>query len=738
MAEFIPSLNTIRQFKVQPTQGEWALLSFLDRILDDSFEVYFNPFLNGDRPDVVILKKYGGAFIIEVKDWNLDLYKLDQRKHWHLAHPKNKGEEHALILSPIDQCLRYKKNLFELHVENLLERYIRDSNLWGVVTCGVYFHNATQKKVEDLILPAYSTNPRDEKFIDHTELIGSDGLEERSFKERLRRHYMLTNNAHYFDDGLYASFHRLLLPPLHTKDQGKFISRFDARLKKQDPSLFMYSKKQDELIFDKQKRQQWRIKGVVGSGKTTLLAAKAVQAYKELIESGIKEPKILILTFNITLKNFIHDKLQQVNEEFNWGSFLINNYHKFIRSQFNNLGIIYHRFKDETDEEFFKRYYDNYNLFIPYDDRTERFDVIFIDEIQDYKREWMDIIKDFFLIKEGEYPRGGYYLLGDAKQNIYTREISHKDVATNVLGVHTLDSCFRSDWKIKDLALGFQQKFFNNKYEVDTSLFSEEDSLFSRQNLQQGSINYKYLKSNDWHQPLFSIIHNSIENEFSNVSINDITVLGTELEFLRFFDTFYRYRTRSRTSTMFESYEMMFMNGFNKIRNEGVKKLNLSLCNLINKNKSEQRSAITKFIAAYELYEHYPSLFKVSIDLLGARFGFDTEELLSVMNKYKEEYSFFKKKVLGKDFSKDYEKIRENKKIHFWMNSGNIKISTVHSFKGWESDTVFLLLPPVNHSESFEELIYTGLTRARSNLFIINLGNDEYHENMKTLVDAYK
>ena len=66
----------------------------------------------------------------------------------------------------------------------------------------------------------------------------------------------------------------------------------------------MYSKKQDELIFDKDKRIVWRLKGVVGSGKTTMLAAKAVQSYKELTEQGIQNPKILILTFNITLKNF--------------------------------------------------------------------------------------------------------------------------------------------------------------------------------------------------------------------------------------------------------------------------------------------------------------------------------------------------------------------------------------------------------------------------------------------------
>ncbi|MCS2953790.1 NERD domain-containing protein [Bacteroides thetaiotaomicron] len=58
-----------------------TLLYFLKNVLDDSFEVYFNPFLNGDRPDVLIMRKDYGVMIIEVKDWNLHNFKLDNRKN---------------------------------------------------------------------------------------------------------------------------------------------------------------------------------------------------------------------------------------------------------------------------------------------------------------------------------------------------------------------------------------------------------------------------------------------------------------------------------------------------------------------------------------------------------------------------------------------------------------------------------------------------------------------------------
>ena len=82
MAIFYPTIERINQFKVQPTDGERALLSFLERTLDDSFEVYFNPFLNGDRPDVLIMRKGYGVMVIEVKDWNLDIFQLNEKRKW--------------------------------------------------------------------------------------------------------------------------------------------------------------------------------------------------------------------------------------------------------------------------------------------------------------------------------------------------------------------------------------------------------------------------------------------------------------------------------------------------------------------------------------------------------------------------------------------------------------------------------------------------------------------------------
>lgn len=148
-----------------------------------------------------------------------------------------------------------------------------------------------------------------------------------------------------------------------------------------------------------------------------MLAARAVQAYKRALARN-NNPKILILTFNITLKNFIHDKLNRVNEEFSAENFVIINYHQFINAELNNLNIDFefpeYLSPEEKTAYLERMYYGNIELFQKNQDKIVKYDAILIDEIQDYHRNWMVILKSFF-----RNPEGDYVLFGDVKQNIY-------------------------------------------------------------------------------------------------------------------------------------------------------------------------------------------------------------------------------------------------------------------------------------------------------------------------------
>ena len=102
MAIFYPPLEEIKKFRKKPEEGELHLLQFLT-YLDDEYEVFFNSFLNGDRPDVVIMKRDGGVMIIEVKDINLANYYLDEKNRWRV---RANGRP---TRSPLDQVLKYNR-----------------------------------------------------------------------------------------------------------------------------------------------------------------------------------------------------------------------------------------------------------------------------------------------------------------------------------------------------------------------------------------------------------------------------------------------------------------------------------------------------------------------------------------------------------------------------------------------------------------------------------------------------
>lgn len=738
MATFYPSLETIAKFKVPPTDGERTLLDFLGRVLDNSYEVYFNPYLNGDRPDVLIMREGNGVLIIEVKDWNLDNFSLNEKKKW-IYSPNG-----AVVKSPIDQVLKYKNNLFDLHVDKLLEKKINDKRHFKIVACAVYFHCASQQKVENLLVNPYRDDKRYQDFLKYNvDLFGRDGLEEERFNKILQKRYLSKDKRSFLFTGeLYENFKRILSPSVHLKAQG---------------TPYIYSTKQKEIIFGKWRngalniQLEQRIKGVFGSGKTTVLAARAVQAYKRALERN-NYPRILILTFNITLKNFIHDKLMRVDETFPLDSFIIINYHSFINAELNNLSIdvmVPDNYPEDKVSDYLEdNYYSNISLFELHKNGIVKYDAVLIDEIQDYHRPWMEIIKNYF-----RDPQGDYVLFGDVKQNIYGLPTSQKDVVTNVLGVNELKYCYRSDFKVRDLASSFQSNIFRDKYDLDD--FSENGTwnFMGQDQQKEGQLNYIYLSDTDSIVALYNIIRGNIINAANNIAPNDITILGYTANQLRIFDCYYRYASRERTNSMLETVEAMYMTHLNyfgknmdnaekwfkNISAHLTKKLFPNRNVLYDNDLVKLRQHIAKLFTIFDLYSSYSETFINRLKEECKTCGISTEAFFAFIKHYEDELASFKKQV----YSYSYKKIRDNKKLHFWMNSGTIKISTINSFKGWESEVVFLIIEPIYDREtsfnlSFDELLYTGLTRCKRNLVIINFGNIEYDQKIRPLIQSLK
>ena len=141
---------------------------------------------------------------------------------------------------------------------------------------------------------------------------------------------------------------------------------------------------------------------------------------------------------------------------------------------------------------------------------------------------------------------------------------------------------------------------------------------------------------------------------------------------------------------------------------------------------------LAKLLTIYELYEKYNDeyhQFDITLENECKKAKIKTQDFLNFIENNQKKYEDLKNST-----HQTFETIRKNKKMNFWFNSGTIKISTVHSFKGWESELVFLILEPSN-SQSIDEILYTGITRSRSHLVIINFGNQEYDKKLRGLIE---
>jgi hypothetical protein len=600
MARLFPELDQIDNLKVKPTDGERRLLTFLNDNLNDTYEIYFQPYLNGDNPDVIIMRENSGVMIIEVKDWDLKNYELNDRKNWVLKNIANQFGGRQSVKSPIQQVFEYKENLYNLHIESLLEKRIKNPKFLSIISCSVYFHKATATQIKNLLTEGFEDNENYIKFLSHFDLFGFDSLTPENFKGVISKHW-LDRKSFLFDADLYKSFKRYLKPPNHTIEQGKPITYTDEQLR----------------IIESKLGGQQKVKGVAGSGKTLALAKRAVNSHLRY------KGEVLILTFNISLRNYIHDRISEVRENFDWKYFTILHYHQFIKSHNNNINFIGNS-DDQTIPEGIS------------------FKAIIIDEVQDYEKDWITSVKKFLA------PQGEFVVFGDEKQNIYQRALEEKKPYTSIPGAwNILKKSFRVTTEIANLASLFQRAFFTDKYEYDEIVVQK--SLF-----ESSSIKYFYLDTLNIDE-IIDIYQTTIIH--SNTHDNDVCIQSSKVEVIRAIDKEIRIKLHKKTNTMFETQE---------------------------------------------IYE------KLSSEIR------DEEKL-----------------------KKELVKVRRNKKFNFWMNSGTTKLSTIHSFKGWEIPTLFLIIENDVEDESeftSDELIYTAITRCRQNLIIINIANGHYDNFFKLAV----
>lgn len=538
MAILHPTLFTIESLPTKPTEWEYYLLNFLNKNLSDEYEIFFNPYINWDRPDIVIYKKSYWVVILEVKDWNLDLYTISDKNTWTVRLGSNKTQE---VLSPISQASKYKWNFFNSHSvqlakSNLLYKYYKENskqlNPSNYIQEAVYFHNSNTAKINDIKGTLKKMNIWEGNIfaIDSSDIMLEwiKNITEREwFKEMDNKNY----------EELHNEIYRYLKPIQYIQDIGNPIK---------------LNKKQKELSTSIP-WQQKKIKWIAGWWKTTViwhLALNAAERHKWTV---------LILCFNRTLKNYIHDKIKQACrnkwfKEYDFSYFHIQHYHQFIKLETNNYSIP----RPKSLE-----WFNQANLFQWVD--IKKYKTIIIDEIQDFEKEWIEILRTYFL----DETDGEFIVFWDEKQNIYanktitdtihndeewySKEISPYTWIDNIEWEKLTTSHRAESNNLKYIIWKFQQEFFlKNKYTIDPIISLKLD-LFGK--LEEDKVWFSYNYYNIWKFDANEIIK-IFEETKKNDNNADICFLWNKIKYLQEIESLLKSLLKLPTLTTFEDKEL--------------------------------------------------------------------------------------------------------------------------------------------------------------------------------------
>lgn len=401
-SRIIPDWDTIKNFPQPLTDGEINLIKYLDenlqidiffhserKLIDyNGWLIFVQPYLNGSRPDIIIFHPKVGVQIFEVKDWELNHYNFQKDNKGKLYFYVSDSRGNYQIKSPKKQVEYYKKKLTGVLIPNIGEKIDESSRNYGLIKTAVYFDNASTQRVQELF-KVEDINFKVFPFF------GKDFLS----KEKLD--YIVPaskfSNSKFWNTEWNEEILFWLKPPLHSLEQTVKLSLNNAQKKFSEPL-----------------EGHHRIRGVAGSGKTQVLAYRA----GKLASQGYK---VLILTFNITLWHYVRDMIQRSPFEFSWKQFIITHFHGFCNDILNDFG---EKWPDEQKGE------DVYKLIVPEmvlnlvkksNNEKYKFDVILIDEGQDYYIEWYQMLKEFLS------DRDELVVVCDKKQNIYGRELDWLD-----------------------------------------------------------------------------------------------------------------------------------------------------------------------------------------------------------------------------------------------------------------------------------------------------------------------
>lgn len=340
------------------------VLNFFEKIRKEcssSYSVFIRPTIGIDVPDVVLANISRGIILINVCK---DLSNLE---------------------ADYQRIENIKNYLFNTHLRTIKIDSIINRSVYGCVKTALYFPNSSQQEVEKKLdvlnneMQKRNSNTTKNYFSYLIKLFSQS-----DFNQELNK---ISSRAFKYD--YYDELLKIIIGQWHSYKDGD--------------TNFHLTKRQKEIV--RSSNSRLRVKGVAGCGKTQVVANRAVERH---LKTG---DTVLILTFNISLIQYVRMRINQVPADFNTTKFEITNYHQFFLSMANKY----------SDKKIALTDFDDQNFFAPHESEISRYKTILIDEVQDFKTSWLYSIIHYFLASDGTIS-----VFGDSEQNIYDREIEQE------------------------------------------------------------------------------------------------------------------------------------------------------------------------------------------------------------------------------------------------------------------------------------------------------------------------
>jgi hypothetical protein len=449
MAITIP--ETIR---TSATAGERLFFTTLKTYLPDDYIVYYEPEIQGRRPDFVIIGPDLGIVVLEVKDYTKKTLLQLNHDEWHIINTSS-GEQ-TIVKSPMRQA---RDNMF--HVVDVLKK---DKNLiqldgkykfqlkfpygHGVVFTRLYSKDFVQDGLYSVVEPSLCFT-RDEIDPD------KEGFSEEILIEKILNMFVVPFRLREplsFEDINAIRYHLFpevrisaeFKPPVPYQDQ-LLLSLHDIK------TMDLHQENLAKQIGDKNRL----IRGVAGSGKTIILASRA-----KMLSKQNPDWKILILCYNISLANAIQQMVNHmVNEPEDLFDFdpaaksvqnqniIVRNFHAWMK---NDL-----KMKEQQLPNLIEKL-ERKEAILP------TYDAVLIDEGQDFEADWLRLVS--LLINEDTQ---SLLLVEDRAQTIYQRKRSYlQDTGFSFQGrSKVLSINYRNTQQIVKFAWDFyrEHSLFKNK-----------------------------------------------------------------------------------------------------------------------------------------------------------------------------------------------------------------------------------------------------------------------------------